>query len=109
MRASERDGDWLLEDANSGSRMPWRPALPRLRERESRRGLPGITAFIVERGTDGFQVGREKTSSASAPPRRASSSSRVAVSRTDVLGEAGKGYKGAIETLNEGRIGIGGQ
>jgi alkylation response protein AidB-like acyl-CoA dehydrogenase len=73
-------------------------------------GYRGITAFIVERGTLGFTVGRKEDKLGI----RASSTCELLledchVSRTSVLGEVGKGYKVAIDTLNEGRIGIGAQ
>ena len=73
-------------------------------------GYRGITAFIVERGTAGFSVGKKEDKLGI----RASSTCEVLfeqchVSRANVLGEVGKGYKVAIETLNEGRIGIGAQ
>jgi alkylation response protein AidB-like acyl-CoA dehydrogenase len=73
-------------------------------------GYRGITAFIVERGTDGFTVGKKEDKLGI----RASSTCELVfegcrVPATNVLGEIGKGYKVAIETLNEGRIGIGAQ
>lgn len=73
-------------------------------------GYKGITAFLVEKGTPGFAVGRKEDKLGI----RASSTCELifdgcAVSASQVLGEIGKGYKIAIETLNEGRIGIGGQ
>ena len=73
-------------------------------------GYRGITAFIVERGTAGFSVGKKEDKLGI----RASSTCELLfeqchVSRANVLGEVGKGYKVAIETLNEGRIGIGAQ
>jgi butyryl-CoA dehydrogenase/short/branched chain acyl-CoA dehydrogenase len=73
-------------------------------------GYKGITCFIVERGTAGFTVGRKEDKLGI----RASSTCElildwVRVSKDAVLGEPGKGYKIAIETLNEGRIGIGAQ
>jgi alkylation response protein AidB-like acyl-CoA dehydrogenase len=73
-------------------------------------GYKGITAFIVERGIDGFTVGRKEDKLGI----RASSTTalhfeNVFVPDADVLGEVGSGYKIAIETLNEGRIGIGAQ
>ncbi len=77
---------------------------------DARAGYKGITAFIVERGAAGFTVGRKEDKLGI----RASSTCELifddcAVSEDQVLGEAGKGYKIAIETLNEGRIGIGAQ
>ena len=73
-------------------------------------GYRGITAFLVERGFDGFTVGKKEDKLGI----RASSTCEVIlegcrVPRANVLGEVGKGYKVAIETLNEGRIGIGAQ
>ena len=73
-------------------------------------GYRGITAFIVERGTPGFTVGKKEDKLGI----RASSTCELIfedcqVPRAAVLGELGKGYKVAIETLNEGRIGIGAQ
>jgi alkylation response protein AidB-like acyl-CoA dehydrogenase len=73
-------------------------------------GYKGITAFVVERDTEGFTVGRKEDKLGI----RASSTcelifENVRVSGADVLGDVGKGYKVAIETLNEGRIGIGAQ
>lgn len=73
-------------------------------------GYRGITAFVVERGFDGFSVGKKEDKLGI----RASSTTEliledVFVPRANVLGEVGKGYKVAIETLNEGRIGIGAQ
>ena len=73
-------------------------------------GYKGITAFLVERGTAGFAVGRKEDKLGI----RASSTcelllDNVAVPASRVLGEVGRGYKVAIETLNEGRIGIGAQ
>jgi alkylation response protein AidB-like acyl-CoA dehydrogenase len=73
-------------------------------------GYRGITAFIVERGFKGFTVGKKEDKLGI----RASSTCELLfeecrVPRANVLGEAGKGYKVAIETLNEGRIGIGAQ
>jgi alkylation response protein AidB-like acyl-CoA dehydrogenase len=73
-------------------------------------GYRGITAFLVERGFKGFTVGRKEDKLGI----RASSTCELlledcSVPRANVLGEVGKGYKVAIETLNEGRIGIGAQ
>lgn len=73
-------------------------------------GYRGITAFIVERDTPGFTVGKKEDKLGI----RASSTCELlfedcVVSKEQVLGEVGKGYKVAIETLNEGRIGIGAQ
>jgi alkylation response protein AidB-like acyl-CoA dehydrogenase len=73
-------------------------------------GYKGITAFLVERGMTGFKVGRKEDKLGI----RASSTCELIfdnceVPAENVLGEPGKGYKVAIETLNEGRIGIGAQ
>ena len=73
-------------------------------------GYKGITAFIVERDFPGFTVGKKEDKLGI----RASSTCELLldgcrVPRANVLGELGHGYKVAIETLNEGRIGIGAQ
>ena len=73
-------------------------------------GYRGITAFVVERDMPGFTVGKKEDKLGI----RASSTCELifedcAVPRANVLGDVGKGYKVAIETLNEGRIGIGAQ
>ena len=73
-------------------------------------GYRGITAFVVERDFPGFSVGKKEDKLGI----RASSTCELLlencrVPRANVLGEIGKGYKVAIETLNEGRIGIGAQ
>ena len=73
-------------------------------------GYRGITAFLVERGFAGFTVGKKEDKLGI----RASSTCELIledcrVPKSNVLGEVGKGYKVAIETLNEGRIGIGAQ
>jgi alkylation response protein AidB-like acyl-CoA dehydrogenase len=73
-------------------------------------GYRGITAFLIERGTSGFTIGKKEDKLGI----RASSTCELifddcTVQRDCVLGEVGKGYKVAIETLNEGRIGIGAQ
>lgn len=73
-------------------------------------GYKGITAFLVEAGTPGFAVGKKEDKLGI----RASSTCELIlddcrVPKSNVLGEVGKGYKVAIETLNEGRIGIAAQ
>jgi len=73
-------------------------------------GYKGITAFIIEKEFAGFTVGKKEDKLGI----RASSTCELIledcrVPRENVLGEVGKGYKIAIETLNEGRIGIGAQ
>ncbi len=73
-------------------------------------GYRGITAFLVERGVSGFIVGKKEDKLGI----RASSTCELifedcVVPRANVLGDVGRGYRVAIETLNEGRIGIGAQ
>ena len=73
-------------------------------------GHRGITAFLVERGMPGFRVGKKEDKLGI----RASSTCELLlddcrVPRANILGELGRGYRVAIETLNEGRIAIGGQ
>ncbi len=73
-------------------------------------GHKGITAFLVEAETPGFAIGKKEDKLGI----RASSTTElilddVRVSDAQILGDLGKGYKVAIETLNEGRIGIGAQ
>jgi butyryl-CoA dehydrogenase/short/branched chain acyl-CoA dehydrogenase len=74
------------------------------------KGYKGITSFLVERSFPGFQVGKKEDKLGI----RASSTCELIlegcrVPKENVLGEVGKGYRIAIETLNEGRIGIGAQ
>jgi alkylation response protein AidB-like acyl-CoA dehydrogenase len=74
------------------------------------KGYKGITAFIVEKGFPGFTIGKKEEKLGI----RASSTCELLFDncrtpKENVLGEVGKGYKIAIETLNEGRIGIGAQ
>lgn len=74
------------------------------------KGYKGITAFLVEKSFPGFKVGKKEDKLGI----RASSTCELLfenceVPASNVLGEVGKGYKIAIETLNEGRIGIGAQ
>jgi butyryl-CoA dehydrogenase/short/branched chain acyl-CoA dehydrogenase len=73
-------------------------------------GYKGITAFLVEKDTPGFAIGRKEDKLGI----RASSTCELiledcAIPAAQVLGEAGKGYRIAMETLNGGRIGIGAQ
>jgi alkylation response protein AidB-like acyl-CoA dehydrogenase len=73
-------------------------------------GYRGITAFVVEKNFEGFSVGKKENKLGI----RASSTTELIledcrVPKENVLGEVGKGYKVSIETLNEGRIGIGAQ
>jgi alkylation response protein AidB-like acyl-CoA dehydrogenase len=73
-------------------------------------GYRGITAFVVERSLPGLSIGKKEDKLGI----RASSTCELLledcrIPRANVLGEVGKGYKIAIETLNEGRIGIGAQ
>jgi len=73
-------------------------------------GYRGITAFVVDRDAPGFTVGKKEDKLGI----RASSTCELifedcVVPRANVLGDVGRGYKVAIETLNEGRIGIGAQ
>jgi butyryl-CoA dehydrogenase/short/branched chain acyl-CoA dehydrogenase len=73
-------------------------------------GYKGITAFIIEKEFPGFTVGKKEDKLGI----RASSTCELIledchVPKDNVIGEVGKGYKIAIETLNEGRIGIGAQ
>ena len=73
-------------------------------------GYKGITCFLVEKPTEGFTIGRKEDKLGI----RASSTCELLfnncrIPAANILGEPGKGYKIAIETLNEGRIGIGAQ
>jgi alkylation response protein AidB-like acyl-CoA dehydrogenase len=77
---------------------------------DTSKGYKGITAFIVEKDFPGFKIGKKEDKLGI----RASSTCELLfenceVPASNVLGEVGKGYKIAIETLNEGRIGIGAQ
>jgi alkylation response protein AidB-like acyl-CoA dehydrogenase len=110
-RAYKEEGGWKLEGrklwitngADAGLFIVFATTDPAL-------GYRGITAFIVERDAAGFSVGKKEDKLGI----RASSTTElildhVRVPAENVLGEVGKGYKIAIETLNEGRIGIGAQ
>ncbi len=110
-RAVERDGDfvltgrklWITNANEAGLFIVFANVNPDA-------GYRGITAFLVERGTAGFVVGKKEDKLGI----RASSTCELLfeecrVPKANVLGDVGKGYKVAIETLNEGRIGIGAQ
>ncbi len=110
-RATKRDGEYVLK----GQKL-W---ISNSREAElfivfanldPAAGYKGITAFLVEKGFPGFAVGKKEDKLGI----RASSTCELIldecrVPASNLLGEEGKGYKIAIETLNEGRIGIGAQ
>ena len=94
---------WITNGAEAGIYIVFANVSPEL-------GYKGITAFLVEREMPGFSVGKKEDKLGI----RASSTTElvlddVRVSGDNVLGEVGQGYKVAIETLNEGRIGIGAQ
>jgi len=94
---------WITNAAESGLFLLFANANPIA-------GYRGITAFLVERGFSGFHVGKKEDKLG----LRASSTCELIldncrVPRENVMGEVGKGYKIAIETLNEGRIAIGAQ
>ncbi len=109
---AERSGDvwrlsgrklWISNAAEAGIFVVFANANPAA-------GYRGITAFLVERGMRGFRVGKKEAKLGV----RASSTCEllldgVEVPEANVLGDVGQGYKLAIETLNEGRIGIGAQ
>ncbi len=110
-RATQSDGGWILEGQKlwitngdeAGIYIVFANADPDA-------GYRGITAFLVERDAPGFSVGKKEDKLGI----RASSTTEIVldgvrVPDTDVLGAVGRGYKVAIETLNEGRIGIGAQ
>ena len=110
-RVVERDGDfvltgrklWITNGNEAGLFIVFANVNPEA-------GYRGITAFLVERGTAGFTVGKKEDKLGI----RASSTCELLfeecrVPKANVLGDVGKGYKVAIETLNEGRIGIGAQ
>jgi len=110
-RAEDRGGHfllngrkmWITNAAEAGFFLLFANAQPEA-------GYRGITAFLVERDFAGFQVGKKEDKLG----LRASSTCELildncVVPRGNVIGEVGKGYKIAIETLNEGRIGIGAQ
>ena len=110
-RAEKRDSGWVL----TGRKLWITNAAEAslfivLANVDPSQGYRGITAFLVERGMGGFDVGKKENKLGI----RASSTCELIlegcfVPHENVLGEVGKGYKIAIETLNEGRIGIGAQ
>ena len=94
---------WITNAAEAGLFLVFATADPEA-------GYKGITAFVIERDTPGFTVGKKEDKLGI----RASSTCELIledcrVPRSHVLGEIGNGYKIAIETLNQGRIGIGAQ
>jgi alkylation response protein AidB-like acyl-CoA dehydrogenase len=94
---------WITNGAEAGIYVVFANANPSA-------GYKGITAFVVERTFPGFSVGKKEDKLGI----RASSTTElildnVQVPAKNVLGPVGQGYKIAIETLNEGRIGIGAQ
>ena len=110
-RATEQGGDWAISGRKlwitNGNEANLFIVFANVNPKE---GYRGITAFLVERGFPGFTVGKKEDKLGI----RASSTCELLfdgcrVPRGNVLGEVGKGYKVAIETLNEGRIGIGAQ
>src|SRR6058998_3645977 len=110
-RATRQGNDWILEGrklwitngAEAGLFIVFANS-------DFTKGYKGITAFAVERGFRGFSIGKKEDKLGI----RASSTCELIlegcrVPKANVLGEVGQGYKIAIETLNEGRIGIGAQ
>jgi alkylation response protein AidB-like acyl-CoA dehydrogenase len=94
---------WITNAAEAGFFLLFANARPEA-------GYKGVTAFLVERDFPGFAVGKKEDKLG----LRSSSTCELIldncrVPRQNVMGEVGKGYKIAIETLNEGRIGIGAQ
>lgn len=110
-RAEKKDGKWIINGnklwITNGNESNFFIVFANI---DTTKGYKGITAFIVERGFKGFTVGKKEDKLGI----RASSTCELIfenceVPEENVLGEIGKGYKIAIETLNEGRIGIGAQ
>jgi alkylation response protein AidB-like acyl-CoA dehydrogenase len=94
---------WITNGAEAGLFIVFANADPA-------KGYKGITGFLVERGFPGFSIGKKENKLGI----RASSTTELIleeceVPRENVLGPVGQGYKISIETLNEGRIGIGAQ
>lgn len=110
-RAEKKGGKWILNGhklwITNGKEASFFIVFANM---DPAKGYKGITAFIVEKGFKGFTVGKKEDKLGI----RASSTCELVfenceVPEENVLGEVGKGYKIAIETLNEGRIGIGAQ
>lgn len=110
-RAEKKDGKWIINGnklwITNGKEASFFIVFANI---DTSKGYKGITAFIVEKGFKGFTVGKKEDKLGI----RASSTCELIfenceVPEENVLGEIGKGYKIAIETLNEGRIGIGAQ
>jgi len=110
-QATERGDNWIL----SGKKLWISSALEAglfivFATVDSAAGYRGITAFVVDRNTPGLSIGKKEDKLGI----RASSTCELVfedckVPARNILGDIGKGYKVAIETLNEGRIGIGAQ
>ncbi|MGE5927672.1 MAG: acyl-CoA dehydrogenase [Gemmatimonadota bacterium] len=110
-RADQKDGGWALTGRKfwitNGGEAEFFIVFANT---DFSKGYKGITAFLVERGFPGFSVGKKEDKLGI----RASSTTELIleecrVPAENVLGPVGQGYKIAIETLNEGRIGIGAQ
>lgn len=110
-RAEKKDGKWILNGnklwITNGKEASFFIVFANM---DMSKGYKGITAFIVEKGFKGFTVGKKEDKLGI----RASSTCELVfenceVPEENIIGEIGKGYKIAIETLNEGRIGIGAQ
>lgn len=110
-RAEKKDGKWIINGnklwITNGNEASFFIVFANI---DTTKGYKGITAFIVEKGFKGFTVGKKEDKLGI----RASSTCELIfenceVPEMNILGEVGKGYKIAIETLNEGRIGIGAQ
>jgi alkylation response protein AidB-like acyl-CoA dehydrogenase len=110
-RAEQRDGQWVLNGRKlwitNGNEAELFVVFATV---DPSKGYKGITGFMVERGFAGFTVGKKEDKLG----LRASSTTELILENCmvppeNVIGEVGKGYKAAIETLNAGRIGIGAQ
>ena len=110
-RATEDGDDWVIEGhklwITNGSEAELFIVFATV---DPSAGYKGITAFVIEKDSDGFSIGKKEDKLGI----RASSTTelifnKVRVPARNVLGEVGKGYRTTIETLNEGRIGIGAQ